>query len=180
MSNVLIGKGNEVLGMFFTAPKGTALPTTPGTTPGSGWKEVGAITSDGISLKLPSGDVLRNWANVAERKINTENGVVSAPIMYTNQTVFETLFGEDNVTVTAATSQHGKIASVTLSPDVAAEPAAYLFLVKDGNTLVSIGCTDGLITEIGDVAFSPSAGVVWSASIDGNWTISHDDGEVTS
>lgn len=180
MSKVLVGAGNGVVGMFFTAPKGTALPATPGTTPGSAWKEVGAITADGISLKLPSGDVLRNWANIAERKINTENGVIGAPIMYTSQDVFETLFGADNVTVTAATSAHGNIASVTLSPDVAADPAAYLFLVKDGDTLVSIGTSDGLITEIADVSFSPTAAVVWNASIDANWTISYDDGQVTS
>ena len=180
MSNVLIGAGNDVLGMFFRAPKGTALPGTPGTTPGSSWTEVGAITADGISLKLPSGDVLKNWANIAERKINTENGVISGAIMYTNKKVFETLFGEDNVTYTAADSSHGNISSVTLSPDVSAEPAAYLFLVKDGDTLVSIGTTNGLITDIADVTFNPTQAVVWTPTIEGRWTISHDDGQVTS
>lgn len=180
MSNVLVGAGNGVVGMFFRAPKGTALPATPGTTPGSAWKDCGAITSDGISLKLPSGEVLRNWANLAERKINTENGVISAPLMYTTKDVFETLFGADNVSYTAADGTHGNISSVTLSPDVAAEPQAYLFLIKDGDTLVMIGTTDGLITEIADVTFSPSAGVVWNASIDGVWTIAHDDGQVSS
>jgi len=180
MSNVLIGAGNAVTGMFFTAPKGTALPSTPGTTPGSAWAEVGAITVDGISLKLPSGDVIKNWANIAERKINTENGVISGSIMYTNKKVFETLFGEGNVSYTAAGQTHGNITSVTLSPDVSAEPAAYLFLVKDGSTLVSIGCEDGLITDIADVSFNPTTSVTWSPSIDGVWTISHDDGDVTT
>ena len=179
MSNVLIGAGLAT-GMFFTAPKGTALPTTPGTTPGATWKEVGAITADGISLKLPSGDILKNWALVSERKINTENGVISAPIMYTTKDVFETLFGAGNVSVTPASSAHGNIASVTLSPDVAAEPAAYLFLMKDGDTLVSIGTTDGLITEIADVNFSPTEAATWNASIDASWTISVDDGQTTS
>ena len=180
MSNVLIGAGNEVLGMFFTAPKGTALPSTPGTAPGAAWKEVGAIDADGISLKLPSGEVIKNWANIAERKINTENGVISGNIMYTTKTVFETLFGEDNVSYEAASASHGNITSVELSPDVSAEPAAYLFLVKDGNKLVSIGTTNGLITDIADVAFNPTTAVVWNPSIDGTWKISYDDGEVTS
>ena len=180
MSNVLIGAGNAT-GMFFTAERGTALPSTPGTTPGSAWKEVGAIDVNGISLTLPSGDVIKNWANVAERKINTENGIISGSIMYTNQTVFETLFGAGNVDVAAASSQHGNIASVTLSPDVSAEPAAYLFLVKDGDTLVSIGCTDGLITDIADVSFSPTQAVVWTPSINSaDWKISLDDGQTTS
>ena len=80
MSDVLIGAGLAT-GMFYKAPKGTSLPTSPMESLGADWVEVGAITEDGITLTLPSGDVLRNWAKVAERKINTENGSVNAPIM---------------------------------------------------------------------------------------------------
>ena len=151
MSNVLIGAGRAT-GMFFTAPKGTSLPTTPGASLGADWAEVGAITEDGITFSLPSGDVLRNWALVAERKINTENGKVTAPIMYTTKKVLETLFGSGNVTHTAASSQHGNVDSVEIAPDVSAEPAAYLFLMKDGDKLAMLGTENGLITEIGDVA----------------------------
>lgn len=179
MSEVLIGAG-KATGMFYTAPKGTALPETPGTTPGSAWQLVGDISEDGISLKLPSGDVLRNWALVAKRKINTENGVVSAPIMDTTQKVLETLFGAENVNVTAASSTHGAISSVELAPDVAAEPAAYLFLMKDGDTLAMVGSSDALITEIADVAFKPGEAAIWNASIDGTWTFAIDDGNTTS
>lgn len=176
MSNVLIGKGNAT-GMFFTAPKGTALPTYPGETLGADWTEVGAITSDGITLTLPSGDVLRNWALVAERKINTENGTVQAPIMYTTEKVLETLFGANNVTHVAATATHGNLDSVELAPDVSADPAAYLFLMKDGDKLAMLGTSDGLVTEIGDVSFSPDAGVTWEATIDASWTFMIDDGD---
>ena len=179
MSNVFIGAGRAT-GMLFTAPKGTALPATPGTTPSASWTEVGAITEDGISLKLPSGEVLRNWARVAERKVNTENGVITAPIMYTTKKVFETLFGAGNVKYDAADSTHGNISSVELSPDVSAEPSAYLFLMKDGDTLAMIGTSDGLITEISDVNFKPSEGTTWEASLEGNWTIAVDDGQKTS
>ena len=176
MSNVFIGAGRAT-GMFFTAPKGTALPTTPGEALGADWTEVGAITEDGISLALPSGEVLKNWALIAERKINTENGVVTAPIMYTTQKSLETLFGADNVDTIAATAEHGNVSKVTLSPDVAADPAAYLFLMKDGDKLAMLGTSDALITEISDVTFSPTEGATWEASIDGSWTFAIDDGE---
>lgn len=175
MSNVLIGKGNAT-GMFFTAPKGTALPTYPGEALAADWTEVGAITEDGITLTLPSGEVLRNWALVAERKINTENGSIQAPIMYTTKKVLETLFGAGNVTHVAADNSHGNLDSVEFAPDVSAEPAAYLFLMKDGNTLAMLGTSDGLVTEIGDVSFAPNAGVTWSATIDASWTLMTDDG----
>lgn len=179
MSDVLIGAG-KATGMFFTAPKGTALPAYPSETLGADWTEVGAITEDGISLTLPSGDVLRNWALVAERKINTENGTVSAPIMYTTKKILETLFGAGNVTHTAASSAHGNVDSVELAPDVSAEPASYLFLMKDGSKLAMLGTSDGLITEISDVSFSPTESVTWEATIDGTWTFAVDDGQVTS
>ena len=179
MSNVLIGAG-KATGMFFTAPAGTALPAYPSEALGADWAEVGAITEDGITFSLPSGDVLRNWALIAERKINTENGTVQAPIMYTTKKVLETLFGAGNVTHTAASSSHGNVDAVEIAPDVSAEPAAYLFLMKDGDKLAMLGCTSGLITEIGDVSFSPSAGVTWEATIDGTWTFAVDDGQVTT
>lgn len=179
MSDVLIGAG-KATGMFFTAPKGTALPAYPSEALGADWTEVGAITEDGISLTLPSGDVLRNWALVAERKVNTENGTVSAPIMHTTKKVLETLFGAGNVAHTSASAVHGNVDAVTLSPDVSAEPASYLFLMKDGDKLAMLGTTDGLITEISDVSFSPSEAVTWEATIDGTWTFAVDDGQVTS
>lgn len=179
MSNVLIGAGRAT-GMFFTAPKGTSLPATPSASLGADWAEVGAITEDGITFSLPSGDVLRNWALVAERKINTENGKVTAPIMYTTKKVLETIFGSGNVTHTAASSQHGNVDSVEIAPDVSAEPAAYLFLMKDGDKLAMLGTENGLITEIGDVAFSPSEGATWEATIDGVWTFAVDDGQLSS
>ena len=179
MSDVLVGAGLAT-GMFFTAPKGTALPSYPGASLSADWSEVGAITEDGITFSLPNGDVIRNWALVAERKINTENGQVTAPIMYTTKKVLETLFGSNNVTHVAASSGHGNLDSVELSPDVSAEPAAYLFLMKDGNKLAMLGTSDGLITEIGDVSFTPAEGATWEATIDGTFTFMVDDGAATS
>ena len=179
MSNVLVGAGLAT-GMFFTAPKGTALPAYPGEALGAGWTEVGAITEDGITLSLPNGDVIRNWALVAERKINTENGQITAPIMYTTKKVLETLFGSNNVTHVAASSSHGNLDSVELAPDVSAEPAAFLFLMKDGDKLAMLGSSDALITEIGDVSFTPSEGATWEATIDGTWTFMVDDGAISS
>lgn len=179
MSNVLVGAGLAT-GMFFTAPKGTALPAYPGESLGADWAEVGAITEDGITLSLPNGDVIRNWALVAERKINTENGQITAPIMYTTKKVLETLFGSNNVTHVAATSTHGNLDSVELAPDVSAEPAAFLFLMKDGDKLAMLGSSDALITEIGDVSFTPSEGATWEATIDGTWTFMVDDGDIAS
>lgn len=180
MSEVLVAAGLST-GMFYTANAGESLPSYPtADLSGTNWKEVGDIAEQGISLKLPNGDVLRTWALKAKRKINTEQGQITAPIMDTTKTVFETIFGSSNVTSAAATATHGKLTSVTLSPDVSAEPASYLFLIKDGETTVMIGCNNALITEIADVNFTGTENVNWEVTIDGDWTIMTDDGQVTS
>ena len=179
MSNAMLG-GGLATGMFYTAPKGTALPQTPGTTPGASWTLVGDVAEDGITLTRPNGEIVRNWALDPVRKVNTENGKISVPIIDTSKKVLETLYGENNVTYVAADSSHGNITSVTLSPDVSAEPAAYLFLMKDGDRLSMIGTTNGLITNIDDTNFTGKDLVTRTAQIEGTWTKAYDDGQVAS
>ena len=179
MSDVFLGAG-KATGMFFRAPRGTALPNTPGASLGADWEMVADVGEDGLSLKLPSGDVIRNWAMVAKRRVNTENGVLTVPVLDTTKKSLEVLFGDDNVAYQAATSQHGNVTSVEFGVDATAEPAAYLFLMKDGDTLAYVGCSDALITEIADISFKATEPAMWTAQIDGAWTFMIDDGDVTS
>ena len=68
MSNVLVGKG-DATGMAFRAPAGTVLPAYPGASLSADWKAIGNVGEDGLTLKLPSGDVIKNWALDPERRI---------------------------------------------------------------------------------------------------------------
>ena len=179
MSNVLVGKGDST-GMAFRAPAGTSLPSYPGASLSADWKAIGNVGEDGLTLKLPSGDVIRNWALDPERRVNTENGQLSVPFIHTTKNTLETCFGENNVSYTAANSTHGNLTAVEFSPDVFAEPAAYCFLMKDGEKRALVGSTNALISEIGDVAFKGTEATEWDATIDGTWTFMVDDGAVTS
>ena len=179
MSKVLVGKGDST-GMAFRAPAGTALPSYPGASLSADWKAIGNVGEDGLTLKLPSGDVVRNWALDPERRINTENGQLSVPFIHTDKATLETLVGDNNVTYVAADGTHGNLTSVEFSPDVYAEPAAYLFLMKDGNTRAYVGSTNALISEIGDIAFNGANPTQYDATIDGTWTFMVDDGAVSS
>ena len=179
MSNVLVGKGDST-GMAFRAPAGTALPSYPGASLSADWKPIGNVGEDGLTLKLPSGEVIRNWALDPERRINTENGQLSVPFIHTDKATLETLVGDNNVTFVAADGTHGNLTSVEFSPDVYAEPAAYIFLMKDGNTRAFVGSTNALISEIGDIAFNGANPTQYDATIDGTWTFMVDDGAVSS
>ena len=179
MSKVLVGKGDST-GMAFRAPAGTALPSYPGASLSADWKAIGNVGEDGLTLKLPSGDVVRNWALDPERRINTENGQLSVPFIHTDKATLETLVGDNNVTFVAADGTHGNLTSVEFSPDVYAEPAAYLFLMKDGSTRAYVGSTNALISEIGDIAFNGANPTQYDATINGTWTFMVDDGNVSS
>ena len=160
MSDTKLGIGRAT-GMFYHAPAGTALPADISAAPGTGWTEVGDVSADGITLTLDkSNETLRNWANEVKRVILTEHTEsISAPIMDTTEEVFETIFGSSNVTTT-----NGKT-SVNLSAGSLPAEEAYLFLMKDGDDLIGIGCTNGQITSIDDVTFAPGEAITWTPTI---------------
>lgn len=180
--NVNLGIGMAT-GMFYTAPVGTALPATPSTTPGSDWTNAGAITADGIVWNTgKDSEPLRNWAKETERLVGSdEGGSVTAPMMYTTEKTLKTIFGEDNVTVTPATTTSGKVISVTVEPGVSASPMAFLFIMKDGTDIIMLGTSKGIVREVGDITFSPTEGITWEATIEAAaWTFAKDDGTPTT
>lgn len=169
-------------GMFYTAAAGTALPTTPSESLAADWKEVGAVTADGITWATgKDSDPLRNWAKEIERLMaSDEGGTVTAPLMYTNEDTLKAIFGSDNVTVEAANASHGNVVSVTVAPGVSAEPAAFLFIMKDGDDMLMLGTSKGIVREVGDVSFSPTEAITWEATIEAaSWTFAKDDGQVS-
>ena len=182
--DVNLGIGNYadsgITGMFYHAAAGTALPTYPGETLGAGWSEVGAISEDGITFNPNwSFDKLKNWAKQIERMLpGDESGTVSAPIIATTEESFKTVFGESNVTVTAATATHGKLISVDFTASGMPDAEAYLFLIKDGDDMIMIGTTKGYITELAEVAFQPDSAITWNPTISADkWTIMKDNGQ---
>lgn len=181
-NNVNLGIG-LASGMFYTAAAGTSLPTSPRASLGADWAEVGAITADGITWSTgKDSDPLRNWAKEVERLIaSDEGGTVEAPIMYTTKKVLETIFGAGNVSYTAAAGTNGNITSVTVEPGVSASPAAFLFLMKDGDDMIMLGTSKGIIRDIADISFAPTEGVTWNATIEAaSWTFAKDDGQLAS
>lgn len=179
-NNVNLGIGLAT-GMFYTAPEGTALPASPLATLSQDWVNAGAITADGITWNTgKDSEPLRNWAKETERLVGSEEGgSVTAPMMYTTENTLKTIFGADNVTVTPATQTTGKVVSVTVAPGVSASPMAFLFLMKDGDDMLMLGTTKGIVREVGDITFSPTEGIAWEATIEAAaWTFAKDDGQL--
>lgn len=170
-------------GMFFHAPAGTALPTYPSETLATAWKEVGDVSDAGITLATnKSTTVLKNWANVVKRVIMTDhNETIQAPIMDTTEESLKTVVGEKNVTTTAAVSgTHGKLVNVNLSDGDLPEPEAFLWLMKDGDAMIAIGCENGQVTATDNVSFAPGGAINWVPTItalDEGFKLIMDEGE---
>ena len=91
MSDVFLGKGKGT-GFAFSGPENTTLPAYPSETPVAAFVETGAVGEDGVTLTLPTGEVIKNWALKAERRITSENGKLKVPFIATNQKVAQSSF----------------------------------------------------------------------------------------
>jgi hypothetical protein len=178
-NNVNLGIG-MASGMFFTAPVGTALPTSALDKLSADWTEAGVITADGADWDTgKDSDALRNWAKEVERLVSSdEGGTVQTSIMETTKRALETIFGADNVTYTAADQTHGNITSVTVAPGVSAPPMAFLFLMKDGDDALMLGTSKGIVRDLDTVGFKPTEAIEWGITIEAAaWTFNKDDGQ---
>lgn len=177
--DVNIGLGNAT-GMAYHAPAGTALPAYPGETLDNAWKEIGAISEDGITYGMNHElTPLRNWAKEIERLMPADgDSTIQAPFIDTSEETLKTLFGAENVIITAATSEHGKNISIAIDADTAPDAEAFLFLMKDGDDMIMIGSTRATVTAVDDITFSPSEAITWNATISARaWTFAKNDGQ---
>lgn len=176
--DVNLGIGNYaesgVTGMFYHAAAGTALPSYPGASLAADWKEVGAVSSDGITFNSNwNFEKLKDWAKQTQRTLpSDDSGTVSVPIISTTEESFKTIFGASNVQVSAATGSHGKLISVDVVSNGMPAAEAYLFMIKDDDDMIMIGTTKGYITELAEVAFQPDNAITWNPTISADkWTI---------
>lgn len=178
--NVNLGIGRDsISGMFFYAPKNTALPSTPADELAEAWVNGGDISEEGVSwTPIGSMTVIRNWAKEAVRNFSEEKGSVSAPVIHTTEESLKAVFGEDAVQVSAASSSHGKIITLTPKAELI-EPLAFLFIGKDDDDLFMLGTSNGTVNAVADVAFAPNGTITWNPTIEGDWTFVKDDGQKT-
>jgi len=160
MSDVKLGIGRAT-GMFYHAPAGTALPTDPTATLATAWKHVGDVSDAGITLALEkSTENIKNWANVVKRVVLTDHSeTVQAPIMDTTEEALKVVVGEDNV-VTA-----NDVTTVSLSDGALSPAEAFLWVMKDGDDMMMIGCSHGQVSAVDNVTMAPGAAINWTPTI---------------
>jgi hypothetical protein len=148
-------------GMFYHAPAGTALPTDPTAAIPSTWTHVGDVSEAGITLATDKSVTnLKNWANKIKRAIMTDHSeTIQSPLMDTTAEVLKVVLGEDNVTESSTT------VTANLSASDLPAQEAFLWVMKDGDDMMMLGCSYGQVTAVDNVSFAPGSAINWTPTI---------------
>lgn len=166
-SKVLVGTPDQnTTGAIAKAPIGTALPTDAVTALNSAFVAGGYVSEDGLKLtpSISTSDI-RDWSgSLVRRIIQTFDGTLSWSMLQTDEDSLKAAFGDANVTVTAATSGHGKQLSVSLNATLP-ERSAWAFSMKDGENRIRVVVPDGQITTVGEVGFTSGGAIMWPVTL---------------
>lgn len=116
------------------------------------------ISQDGITLTPPSHEVLKDWANKVIRSMPGEDLPTVQANFITNSTeVFKLLFGGDGDKISAS---------------IVPENHSFIFQIADGDDIITISTTNGVVREVADTSFVSNEVITWNATIEADtWTI---------
>lgn len=166
-TNVLTGAPDQLTtGPILSGPRGVALPTAVGEQIDAQFKDSGYIGEDGLTLTPErSTEAIKDWSGAVVRQILTEFDTTLAwAHLETNEASLKNYFGDQNVTVQAATAAEGqRIAAKLAGTEMPRK--SYLFKIKDGDARVLIVVPDGQVTETGEVSFVKSGAILWPVTL---------------
>lgn len=175
-------------GALACAATGTAEITDARTALSSDWDDSGYITEDGVSIAVTrSTTAIKDWSKATVRKVLSEyEGNISLAFLGVDQFAAEAMFGEDNVTVTDATSSAGNIINVAIGNELP-PVKAYCASMKDEDRRVRIYIPYGQFTDVNQIDFKPDTGLSLGGTMatydDGTGHsiyVIFDDGEIVS
>jgi hypothetical protein len=148
-------------GAVAVAPVGTATPTTAREALATPWESGGYVDENGISVTVTrSTTPIRDWSKNAVRNLLTEfGGSIALAFLQIDAFSAKRVFGDGNVTVTAATRETGEIMKISIGAELP-PIEAWCFSMKDGNARVRACVPRGQITDVNQVDFKPDAGTV--------------------
>ena len=168
-ANVLVGKP-LVTGGLLKAPIGTALPA-PGSPFGGlnvAFVSLGYLSDAGVTENNGrSTDKIKAWGGSIVKVVQTEHSYsLEFTLIETGNTdVLKAVYGNANVSTTAAAGASGKIDTVLINASVL-EHWAWVVEVADGIARIRIVVPDGQITEVGEVTYTDSELVGYTCTME--------------
>lgn len=165
-SNVVAGTPLATGGILIGALTATA-PTTAVSTL-TGFTAAGYIGDSGVvETNERSTDKVRAWGGDTVKVVQTEHNVsYKFTFLETlNADVLKAVYGDANVTTTAATASTSTLHKVAINSK-SLPHKSFVFEVKDGNAKIRIHVPDGQITEVGDVTYSDGEVVGYEVTVE--------------
>lgn len=165
-SNVVAGVPLATGGVLLGALTATAPATAAGTL--TGFTASGYIGEDGVTeTNERSTDRIRAWGGDTVKVVQTEHNVsYQFTFLETlNTDVLKAVYGDGNVTKTAATVSTGTLHEVKVN-GATLPHKSFVFELKDGDAKIRIYVPDGQITEVGDITYSDSEVIGYQVTVE--------------
>lgn len=167
VANVTAGKPLATGGIYL-APVGTTGPTNVSTALGAAYKSAGYIGDDGVTEANERDTTkIKAWGGDVVKIVQSEHSVTYSFrfIEALNGDVLKAVYGDGNVTTTAATASTGTIHEVKLKGDMLPH-FAIVFEIKDGDARIRISAPDAQITEVGEITYSDEDVIGYEVTIE--------------
>ena len=155
-------------GALLKAAIGSTAPTDARTALSSPWSSAaGYLSESGVTLNINRATTnVKEWGLSTVRVATTDFTTnITGEFLQMDGDTAKTLFGDANVTVTAATTTKPECVKVAIGPDM--PPAsAFVLNMKDGNRRGRIYVPNGQITQVGSPTFVPGSGNVWPFTLE--------------
>jgi hypothetical protein len=153
--NVAAGKPLATGGVLI-GDLGAEAPEDARTALDSAFVAAGYVGEDGLTETTDrSTEKVKAWGGDIVKVLQTDFSVTYTFtfIETHNSTVLETVYGDDNVTVTPATGAAGTLRTVKVNADTLPHKS-FVFDMRDGDSRIRIYVPDGQVTEVGEVTYS--------------------------
>ena len=162
VSNVSTGKP-KVAGAVYRAPLGTTLPTDADTALSGAFVGMGFISEDGVTnTNSPDSEKIKDWSGQIVLVVSSEKPdtfkLKFLESMNTN--VLETVYGDDNVTVSGSTI-HVKANAAALD-----EYVYVIDMVMKGGAMKRIVIPNGTLSALGDIVYKADEAIGYDMTLE--------------
>lgn len=160
--NVFVGAPDQATtGAILSGPETDTIPATIADFVFTGLDDSGYVGEDGVTITpSDSTESIRDWSGAEIRRILTEfTGDIAWSHLELSEEAMKNYFGDDFVTVTAATATAGTQTRASLGKNVMPTKAWY-FKVKDGDRRVVIFVPHGQIVSRGEITLTKSGAIM--------------------
>ena len=168
ISAILTGSPITATGGILSAPLTTTRPTDAVTALPAGFVKKGYVGEDGVTKTVDKTDEkIRAWGGATVKIVRQEHSVSYSWTFLEsgNAEVLKALVGEENVTITPATTEHGNQIEVRETGQMVPRES-WLMEMKDGDTAIREYAPDGQLAYSGDVQFVHSNVISYTVTLE--------------